>query len=86
MRVLIVGAGSVSGAAAMQAAADLGAEIITTTSRNADLPGCAHTIHGIDLAEPLAADKILSDSFLRAKPVDYVLYIPARGEVGIALE
>jgi hypothetical protein len=86
MRVLIVGAGSVSGAAAMQAAAELGAEIITTTSRQQDLPGSAHTIHGIDLAEPLAAEKILDDSFLRSKPVDYVLYIPARGEVGIALE
>jgi hypothetical protein len=48
--------------------------------------GSAHTIHGIDLAEPLAAEKILDDSFLRSKPVDYVLYIPARGEVGIALE
>ncbi len=86
MRVLIVGAGSVSGAAAMQAAAELDAEIITTTSRQQDLPGSAHTIHGIDLAEPLAAEKILDDSFLRSKRVDYVLYIPARGEVGIALE
>lgn len=86
MRVLIVGAGSVSGAAAVQAAREMGSEIITTTSRSTDLPGCDHTIHGIDLAQSSAADQILSDSFLLAKPVDYILYIPARGEVGLALE
>lgn len=86
MRVLIVGAGSVSGGAAMQAAAEAGAEIITTTSRKENLPGSSHTIQGIDLAEAGAAEKILADSVLRAKPLDYILYIPARGEVGIALE
>lgn len=86
MRVLIVGAGSVSGRAAMQAAEEAGAEIITTTSRTENLPGSAHTIHGIDLANSDAAEKILADANLRSKPIDYVFYIPARGEVGIALE
>ncbi|MBI3395432.1 MAG: hypothetical protein HY042_06330 [Spirochaetia bacterium] len=86
MRVLIVGAGSVSGGAAVDAAESLGAEIITTTSRDTDLPRCSHTIHGIDLEDPRAVDKILADSELCRAPVDYILYIPARGAVGMTVE
>jgi len=83
MKVLIVGAGAVSGGAAMKAAQSLGAEIITTTSRDTDIPGSTHTIHGIDLEKPDAVGKILGDTRLTAKGVDYVIYIPARGSVGM---
>lgn len=83
MRVFIVGAGAVSGGAAMKAAKELGAEVITTTSRDTDIAGADHTIYGIDLEKPDAVDKMLADSRLTAKPVDYVIYIPARGQVGM---
>lgn len=83
MRILIVGAGAVSGRAAIAAAKTSGMEIITTTSRNEDIPDSAHTIHGIDLEQSGAVEKILADKFLTAKPVDYIVYIPARGHVGI---
>lgn len=83
MRVFIVGAGAVSGGAAIAAAKAAGAEIITTTSRSEDISGADHTIHGIDLENAGAVDKMLADEKLRAKPVDYVIYIPARGSVGM---
>lgn len=67
----------------MAAAKKMGAEIITTTSRNVDLEGASHTIHGIDLESPDAAKMMLGDAKLTAKPVDYVIYIPARGSVGM---
>lgn len=86
MRVLIVGAGSVSGGAAIAAARKLNAEIIATTSRAENLKDCSHTIHGIDLENHSAVDSILADSVLRSKPIDYVIYIPARGMVGIGIE
>ncbi|MBL8020278.1 MAG: hypothetical protein JNM27_11480 [Leptospirales bacterium] len=86
MRVLIVGAGSVSGGAAISAAHKLNAEIIATTSRTEDLKDCSHTIHGIDLENAAAVDLILADTVLRAAPVDYIIYIPARGMVGIDIE
>lgn len=102
MRVFIVGAGSVSGGAAIKAARELGAEIITTTSRhkddflagaspqlsvtggrNQDIPGADHTIYGIDLEHANAVEKMLADSTLKAKPLDFIIYIPARGSVGM---
>lgn len=90
MRVFIVGAGAVSGGAAIVAAKAAGAEVITTTSRpkeafqnQANLDGADHTIFGIDLEDSTAVDKMLADATLRAKPVDYVIYIPARGSVGM---
>ncbi len=83
MRVFIVGAGAVSGGAAMKAAKELGAEIITTTSRSEDIKGADHTIYGIDLEKADAVEKMLGDAKLTAKPVDYVIYIPARGQVGM---
>lgn len=83
MRVFIVGAGAVSGGAAIAAAKAAGAEIITTTSRHENIAGADHTIHGIDLEDAAAVDKMLADKTLRAKPVDYVIYIPARGSVGM---
>jgi hypothetical protein len=83
MRVFIVGAGSVSGGAAIKAAQKLGAEIITTTSRSVDIEGASHTIYGIDLEKPDAVEKILRDTVLRSKPIDYLIYIPARGAVGM---
>lgn len=83
MRVFIVGAGAVSGGAAIAAAKAAGAEIITTTSRSEDIKGSDHTIHGIDLENAGAVDKMLDDKTLRAKPVDYIIYIPARGSVGM---
>ncbi|MCE9599297.1 MAG: hypothetical protein K8S54_15140 [Spirochaetia bacterium] len=86
MRVLIVGAGSVSGGAAIAAARKLNAEIIATTSRAENLKDCAHTIHGIDLENPSAVDLILADKTLREGAVDYIIYVPARGMVGIAIE
>ncbi len=86
MRILIVGAGSVSGKAAVQAARSLDAFILATTSRSEDVAGCSHTIHGIDLEQSDAVERILADSVLRAAPVDFVVYIPARGEVGMAVE
>lgn len=69
----------------MQAAAEAGAEIIATTSRMEDVAGALHTIHGIDLEDPHAADRILGQ-ISPGSPVDYVLYVPARGEVGISIE
>lgn len=83
MRVFIVGAGAVSGQAAMAAAKKIGAEVITTTSRNVDLDGAAHTIHGIDLEHKDAVEKMLADKALTAGPIDYIIYIPARGQVGM---
>jgi hypothetical protein len=83
MRVFIVGAGAVSGGAAIAAAKSAGAEIITTTSRNENIAGADHTIHGIDLENAAAVDKMLADDVLTAKPVDYVIYVPARGSVGM---
>ncbi len=83
MRVFIVGAGAVSGGAAIVAAKAVGAEVITTTSRDENISGADHTIHGIDLERPDAVDKMLADKVLMAKPVDYVIYIPARGSVGM---
>lgn len=83
MRVFIVGAGSVSGGAAIKAARELGAEVITTTSRNQDVAGATHTIHGIDLENADATQKMLADKELTSKPLDFVIYIPARGSVGM---
>ncbi|MFO1526286.1 MAG: hypothetical protein U1F16_09975 [Turneriella sp.] len=93
MRVFIVGAAAVSGRAAMAAAKAMGAEIITTTSRpqiaesghgnEAQGVEADHTIYGIDLEKPDAVDKMLADKRLREKSVDYVIYIPARGSVGM---
>lgn len=67
----------------MAAAKKMGAEIITTTSRNVDLEGASHTIHNIDLESPDAAKMMLGDAKLTAKPIDFVIYIPARGSVGM---
>jgi hypothetical protein len=78
-----VGAAAVSGRAAIAAAKKLGAEIIATTSRAEDVAGADHTIYGIDLERTDAVDKMLSDKTLTAKPVDFVVYIPARGAVGM---
>lgn len=86
MRILIVGAGSVSGKSALQAAKAAGATVIATTSRKENLPGADHTIHDIDLENPAAVDLILADRFLTEQPLDYIAYIPARGAVGISLE
>jgi hypothetical protein len=83
MRVFIVGAGAVSGGAALKAAKEIGAEIITTTSRSEDIKGADHTIYGIDLEQPDAVEKMLGDAKLTSKPIDYVIYIPARGQVGM---
>lgn len=83
MRVFIVGAGAVSGGAAIAAAKKLGAEIIATTSREADVAGADHTIYGIDLERSDAVDKMLADAQLTSKPVDYVVFVPARGAVGM---
>ena len=81
MKVFIVGAAAVSGRAALKAAKELGAEVITTTSRNEDVPGADHTIYGIDLESPDAVDKMLADK--RLTGIDYLIYIPARGSVGM---
>lgn len=86
----------------MKAAREMGAEIITTTSRhkdafhggagqqssmtvgrNQDIPGVTHTIYGIDLEHPDATQKMLADKELTSKPLDFVIYIPARGSVGM---
>ena len=67
----------------MAAAKKLGAEIIATTSRATDIAGADHTIYGIDLEQSDAVDKMLADTTLTAKPVDFVVYIPARGAVGM---
>ena len=83
MRIFIVGAGAVSGGAAIVAAKAAGAEVITTTSREQDIAGADHTIHGVDLDKSDAVEKMLSDKVLLSKPVDYVIYIPARGSVGM---
>lgn len=83
MRVLIVGAAAVSGQAALKAARECGAEVIATTSRSEPLSGVDHTICGIDLAEENAVEKILADPQLKQKSVDFIVYIPARGTVGI---
>lgn len=81
MRVFIVGAAAVSGGAAIKAAKELGAEVITTTSRSENVPGADHTIYGIDLENPGAVDKMLADK--RLTNIDYLIYIPARGSVGM---
>lgn len=102
MRVFIVGAGAVSGGAAIAAAKQLGAEVIATTSRHKDaipggddqaasmphgrhegVKGADHTIYGIDLEHGDAVDKMLADTKLTGAPIDYVIYIPARGAVGM---
>lgn len=83
MRVFIVGAAAVSGRAAMSAAKELGAEIIATTSRDENITDADHTIHGIDLERSEAVEKMLADSFLHRAPVDFIVYIPARGAVGM---
>lgn len=67
----------------MSAAQKLGAEIIATTSRNHDIEGANHTIHGIDLAQSGAVEKMLADSVLQKHAIDFIVYIPARGTVGI---
>ncbi|MFZ5628526.1 MAG: hypothetical protein ACOY5B_05320 [Spirochaetota bacterium] len=83
MRIFIVGAGAVSGGAAIAAAKKLGAEIIATTSRTENVAGADHTIYRIDLERPDAVDRMLADQTLTAKPTDFVVYIPARGAVGM---
>jgi len=81
MKILIVGAGAVSGKAAVKAAHELNATIIATTSRTENIEGADETIYGIDLEKADAVSKILADP--RVKSIDYVIYIPARGEVGM---
>jgi hypothetical protein len=83
MRIFIVGAGAVSGGAAMKAAKEIGAEVITTTSRSENIAGADHTIYGIDLEKADAVEKMLGDAKLTSQPVDYIIYIPARGQVGM---
>jgi len=83
MRIFIVGAGAVSGGAALGASKKMNAEVISTTSRDVDIEGAAHTIHGIDLEKPDAVEKMLADRELISKPIDYIIYIPARGQVGM---
>lgn len=81
MKVFIVGAAAVSGGAAIKAAKELGAEVITTTSRSENVPGADETIYGIDLESPGAVEKMLADK--RLAGIDYLIYIPARGSVGM---
>jgi len=87
MKVLIVGGSSVSGQCAIKAVKALGTqnEIITTSSRTEDVSGAGagadFTIGNIALDESGAVDAILKDEHV--KNIDYVIYIPARGEVGI---
>ncbi|HRP68787.1 MAG TPA: NAD-dependent epimerase/dehydratase family protein, partial [Turneriella sp.] len=81
MKVLIVGAAAVSGRAAMKAARSLGATIVATTSRESNVDGADETIYGVDLEKENAVEKILSDT--RVKNIDYIVYIPARGAVGM---
>lgn len=83
MRILIIGANAVSGKAALAAAKKLGAQILATTSRTENIAGADFTLHSIDLEDNTAVKKILSESVVTKAPIDYVVYIPARGSVGM---
>ena len=86
MRILIIGGTSVSGTAAITAARKLGHFIITTTSRDSDVASADATIRNIDLDNPQAIDSIIQSPIIANAPIDKIIYIPARGEVGIAVE
>ena len=83
---MVVGGTSVSGKTAFEAIKELDAanEIITTTSRDNKVDGADITITGISLTEDSAEEKILGSGHCR--DIDYMIYIPARGQVGIKAE
>lgn len=94
MNYLIIGGSSYSGKCTIQAIRELDAQarIISTTSGERDVAGVEHTIHGIDLSESDAPDRVraglqqLSDTDSSAAGMPALralIYIPARGEVGM---
>lgn len=83
MRILIVGASAVSGQAAIAAARSLNepVEVLATSSSSRDLKTADRTIHGIDLTQAQAVERIVEG--VGKSKVDVVIYIPARGQVGM---
>ena len=86
MRVLIIGGSSVSGQTAIEAVKDLNKDniVISTTSGQKDVKGADHTIYNIRLDEGGVEEKILNES--EVKDIDYHIYVPARGQVGISAD
>ncbi len=84
---LVVGGSSVSGQAILAGLRGADTRLISTTSTAEAVSGADHTIHGIDLAAPDAADKILAG--VRAADAGDpgtlagIVYVPARGMVGM---
>ena len=84
MKILVVGGSSVSGQCAINAIKELNQNntVISTSSRDAEVKGADITIGEVALEEASATDKILNHEAV--KDIDYVIYIPARGMVGIS--
>lgn len=80
MKILIVGGSGVAGQCAVRALKqfDPAAEIWSTSSKEADVPGATHTIRGIDLNQPAALQKLKTFH----DKLDYLFYTPAFGSVG----
>ncbi len=95
MNYLIIGGSSYSGKCTIQAIreSDPRARIITTTSGERDVEGVEHTIHGIDLGQADAPERVQaglagiseagSDGAMGGPALRALIYIPARGEVGL---
>lgn len=84
----VVGGSSVSGQAILAGLAGPGVRLISTTSGTTDVKGADGTIHGIDLSDADAADKMiagLNDELGAdgASALAALIYVPARGEVGM---
>ncbi|MEQ9364276.1 MAG: hypothetical protein RIF32_08545 [Leptospirales bacterium] len=94
MNYLIIGGSSYSGKCTIQAIREVDSEarIITTTSGERDVAGVEHTIHGVDLGQPEAPGRVragLAELAIdgvgpeETPPLRALIYIPARGEVGM---
>ncbi len=82
MNLLIVGANSVSGQEIVQKIKQTISitHIFGTTSSSQPIPHVDTTISGVDLSHSNSVS-LICDSI--SKPIDYIIYIPARGMVGI---
>lgn len=80
MNLLIVGANSVSGQEiAKHIKKTLNAHVIGTTSSQLPIPNVDKTILGIDLSYIDSVTRICESI---SEPIDFIIYIPARGKVG----
>ncbi|MFZ5629523.1 MAG: SDR family NAD(P)-dependent oxidoreductase [Spirochaetota bacterium] len=80
MKVLVVGGSGVAGQCAIRAVRqfDAQAEIWSSSSKAADVPGAHHTVHGVDLSKADGLKPLLA----LTEKFDYLFHTPAFGSVG----